>query len=65
MGYALRFPLPEKVRLPVVGGMFSLYPRPFFAGALRQPYQALFSLLQQQGYRNVYAVINLPNDREC
>lgn len=26
-------------------------------------YQALFSLLQQQGYRNVYAVINLPNDR--
>jgi phosphinothricin acetyltransferase len=26
-------------------------------------YKALFELLQQQGYRNVYAVINLPNEK--
>ena len=26
-------------------------------------YEALFELLKKQGYRNVYAVINLPNDR--
>ena len=26
-------------------------------------YEALFELLKRQGYRNVYAVINLPNDR--
>jgi phosphinothricin acetyltransferase len=26
-------------------------------------YAALFDMLQLQGYRNVYAVINLPNDR--
>lgn len=26
-------------------------------------YTALLALLQQQGYRNVYAVINLPNDK--
>jgi L-amino acid N-acyltransferase YncA len=26
-------------------------------------YKALFEILKQQGYRNVYAVINLPNDR--
>jgi len=30
------------------------------AGAL---YQTLFDILKAQGYRNVYAVINLPNDR--
>ena len=30
------------------------------AGAL---YSALFDILKRQGYRNVYAVINLPNDR--
>ncbi len=30
------------------------------AGAL---YQTLFEILKAQGYRNVYAVINLPNDR--
>lgn len=26
-------------------------------------YKTLFSILQRQGFRNVYAVINLPNDR--
>jgi phosphinothricin acetyltransferase len=26
-------------------------------------YTPLFDILKQQGYRNVYAVINLPNDR--
>jgi L-amino acid N-acyltransferase YncA len=26
-------------------------------------YNALFEILKQQGYRNVYAVINLPNDK--
>lgn len=26
-------------------------------------YEALFAILEQQGFRNVYAVINLPNDK--
>ena len=33
------------------------------SGIARQLYQRLFDLLKYQGYRNVYAVINLPNDR--
>ena len=33
------------------------------AGLARALYTALFALLKRQGYRNVYAVINLPNDR--
>jgi phosphinothricin acetyltransferase len=33
------------------------------AGIARVLYACLFDILQQQGYRNVYAVINLPNDR--
>lgn len=36
------------------------YMRHGIASAL---YNALFEILQQQGFRNVYAVINLPNDR--
>jgi L-amino acid N-acyltransferase YncA len=32
-------------------------------GIATQLYHSLFSILQMQGYRNVYAVINLPNDR--
>lgn len=32
-------------------------------GLARALYTGLFRLLQKQGYRNVYAVINLPNDR--
>lgn len=33
------------------------------AGVGQALYTPLFSLLKKQGYRNVYAVINLPNDR--
>lgn len=33
------------------------------AGLARALYTALFHILKQLGYRNVYAVINLPNDR--
>jgi len=33
------------------------------SGIARALYTALFSVLKMQGYRNVYAVINLPNDR--
>jgi phosphinothricin acetyltransferase len=33
------------------------------SGVGRALYTPLFELLKQQGYRNVYAVINLPNDR--
>jgi phosphinothricin acetyltransferase len=33
------------------------------SGIARAMYTALFSILKKQGYRNVYAVINLPNDR--
>lgn len=33
------------------------------SGIAPQLYQRLFDLLKYQGYRNVYAVINLPNDR--
>lgn len=33
------------------------------AGIARVLYDCLFEILKQQGYRNVYAVINLPNDR--
>ncbi len=33
------------------------------SGIARALYTALFSILKKQGYRNVYAVINLPNDR--
>jgi L-amino acid N-acyltransferase YncA len=33
------------------------------AGIAQQLYSTLFQILKQQGYRNVYAVINLPNDR--
>lgn len=36
------------------------YHRRGLASAL---YKALFAILQRQGFRNVYAVINLPNDR--
>ncbi|HLG39559.1 MAG TPA: GNAT family N-acetyltransferase [Chitinophagaceae bacterium] len=32
-------------------------------GIAKALYNALFELLKLQGYRNVYAVINLPNDR--
>lgn len=32
-------------------------------GVAQALYAALFSILQQQGFRNVYAVINLPNER--
>jgi phosphinothricin acetyltransferase len=32
-------------------------------GVARALYTALFEILQRQGFRNVYAVINLPNDR--
>jgi len=32
-------------------------------GVARALYTALFAILQQQGYRNVYAVINLPNEK--
>lgn len=32
-------------------------------GIARALYTALFEILKQQGYRNVYAVINLPNDK--
>lgn len=33
------------------------------AGIARVLYTALFEILKKQGFRNVYAVINLPNDR--
>ncbi len=33
------------------------------AGVARALYQSLFELLTYQGFRNVYAVINLPNDK--
>ena len=33
------------------------------SGIARALYTALFSILKRQGYRNVYAVINLPNER--
>ena len=36
------------------------FQRAGIAGAL---YNALFAILKEQGFRNVYAVINLPNDR--
>ena len=36
------------------------FQRTGIAGAL---YSALFSILQKQGFRNVYAVINLPNEK--
>src|SRR5262245_36865159 len=32
-------------------------------GIARKLYATLFELLKKQGYRNVYAVINLPNDK--
>lgn len=32
-------------------------------GIARALYQALFSILEKQGFRNVYAVINLPNPK--
>jgi len=32
-------------------------------GIAKALYAALFEILMRQGYRNVYAVINLPNDR--
>jgi L-amino acid N-acyltransferase YncA len=32
-------------------------------GIAKALYTALFEILKKQGYRNVYAVINLPNDR--
>lgn len=33
------------------------------AGVARALYSSLFAILKKQGFRNVYAVINLPNDR--
>jgi L-amino acid N-acyltransferase YncA len=33
------------------------------AGIARALYSALFEILTRQGFRNVYAVINLPNDK--
>jgi phosphinothricin acetyltransferase len=33
------------------------------AGIARALYNALFEILKRQGFRNVYAVINLPNDK--
>lgn len=33
------------------------------AGIAKALYRTLFEILKQQGFRNVYAVINLPNDR--
>lgn len=33
------------------------------SGIARALYTALFSILKKQGFRNVYAVINLPNER--
>lgn len=33
------------------------------SGIAKALYTALFEILKKQGYRNVYAVINLPNDR--
>ncbi|MBK5271475.1 MAG: N-acetyltransferase [Bacteroidia bacterium] len=33
------------------------------AGIARALYMALFDILKKQGFRNVYAVINLPNDK--
>lgn len=33
------------------------------SGVARALYTALFEILHRQGFRNVYAVINLPNDR--
>ncbi|MCR6721273.1 MAG: GNAT family N-acetyltransferase [Chitinophagaceae bacterium] len=43
----------------------SIYMHPDFngSGTAAKLYQALFKILQWQGFRNVYAVINLPNDR--
>lgn len=43
----------------------SIYMHPDFIGKemATRLYQALFEMLQWQGFRNVYAVINLPNDR--
>jgi phosphinothricin acetyltransferase len=32
-------------------------------GIAKKLYAALFEILKKQGYRNVYAVINLPNDK--
>ena len=32
-------------------------------GVARALYEALFEILRRQGYRNVYAVINLPNEK--
>ncbi len=32
-------------------------------GIAKKMYSALFEILKSQGYRNVYAVINLPNER--
>jgi L-amino acid N-acyltransferase YncA len=32
-------------------------------GIAKALYTALFEILKQQGYRNIYAVINLPNDK--
>jgi L-amino acid N-acyltransferase YncA len=32
-------------------------------GIAKRLYEELFRILERQGYRNVYAVINLPNDR--
>lgn len=34
----------------------------FRSGIASQLYRTLFAILKEQGYRNVYAVINLPND---
>jgi L-amino acid N-acyltransferase YncA len=33
------------------------------AGIARALYSALFDILKKQGFRNIYAVINLPNDK--
>ena len=43
----------------------SVYVHDDFAGtgAAKALYESLFEILQRQGFRNVYAVINLPNDR--
>ena len=43
----------------------SVYVQDDFAGTgvAKALYESLFEILQRQGFRNVYAVINLPNDR--
>lgn len=43
----------------------SVYMHPDFqgTGVAKKLYQLLFNILKELGYRNVYAVINLPNDR--